>query len=103
MVQVPAATIWTVLPLTVHTGAVVLLKLTASPLLALALTGKSALPKVLLARAPKVIVWLPLATPKVCVTCVAAVQLVFPAWLAAMVQDRKSTRLNSSHVSESRM
>src|ERR1051326_8810674 len=93
MVQVPAATIWTVVPLTVQTGAVVLLKVTASPLLEVALTAKSGSRKVLLARAPKVIAWFPLATPKLCVACGAASQLVFPAWLAAMVQVPTATKL----------
>src|ERR1043166_5015750 len=93
MVQVPAAMIWTVLPLTVQTGAVVLLKLTASRLLEVALTAKSALPKVLLAKAPKLIAWFAFATVTFCVACTAGDQLVFPAWLAAMVQVPTPTKL----------
>ena len=58
MEQVPAATRVTVDPATVQTAAVVELKLTASPDVAVAVTENGAAPNVLLARTPKEIVWL---------------------------------------------
>jgi hypothetical protein len=54
--QVPAARIVTVLPETEHTEGVVEEKLTPSPELAVALMVKDGAPKVLLARASKVMV-----------------------------------------------
>ncbi|HEY2970619.1 MAG TPA: hypothetical protein VGK75_19870 [Casimicrobiaceae bacterium] len=56
--QVPAATIVTVVPLTVHTGVMSEMKLTVSPDDAVALTVNGAEPYVLFASAPKVIAWL---------------------------------------------
>ena len=53
-IHVPTATMWTVLPLTVHFVGVWLVKVTARPEFAVALTPKSASPNVLLASAPKV-------------------------------------------------
>ena len=55
-VQVPAATIVTVLPETVHTPVVVELKLTGRPELAVAPTVNGASPKVWFARVPKLMV-----------------------------------------------
>src|SRR5437870_3738559 len=60
MVQGPAASIVTWLPATEHVPAVWLLKLTARPELAEALTLNGGSPYVLLPSAPKVIVWLAL-------------------------------------------
>jgi hypothetical protein len=65
MVQVPAALIVTVLPLTVHTVVVVDAKVTASPEEAVAFTVNGATPKVELATAPNVIVWLAFAIVKI--------------------------------------
>ncbi|HEY2970618.1 MAG TPA: hypothetical protein VGK75_19865 [Casimicrobiaceae bacterium] len=56
MMQVPPAIKVTVLPLTVQTAGVVEAKATASPEDAVALTVNGALPYVLPASAPKVIV-----------------------------------------------
>ena len=61
MVQLPACRIVTVLPLTLQVPPVRLLKLTAKPELAVALTAKSGSPYVLVPNAPKVIVWLALS------------------------------------------
>ena len=55
--QLPAAAMCTVLPLTVQVPVVWLLKLTASPDEAVALTTKSGSPKVFALSAPNVIVW----------------------------------------------
>ncbi len=55
MLQLPAPVMVTVLPLTVQLP--LALKLTGSPDEAVALTVKGGLPKVLLAKAPKLIVW----------------------------------------------
>jgi hypothetical protein len=57
MVQRPAVTIVTVLPLTLHTGEVSDAKLTGRPEDAVALTVNGAVPNVLLANAPKAMVW----------------------------------------------
>ncbi len=72
IVQVPAATMWTVVPDTVQTGAVAEVKVTARPEEAVALMPKSGSPRALSARVPKAIVWLPLATVKPWVTWGAA-------------------------------
>ena len=61
IVQVPAATRWTVapfVPLVVQIVVVVDVKLTVRPEDAVAPTVKSAVPSVLLARAPNVMLWL---------------------------------------------
>ena len=71
--HVPLATSVTVAPETVQTLVVVNEMLTVNPELAVALTGNAASPSVLSGSAPKVIVWLALATVKLCVTCGAAV------------------------------
>src|ERR1043165_4112269 len=70
MVHVPAPVMWTVEPLTVQLP--VAAKLTARPEDAVALTLKSASPKVLPRRAPKVIVWSALLTVSVPVPLLAA-------------------------------
>ena len=70
--QVPPATSVTVEPLTVQTEVVSEEKVTASAEEAVALTAKGAAPNVLLASAPKVIVWLALATTKPWSTLAAA-------------------------------
>ncbi len=62
----------TVLPLTVATAGLLLVYDTAKPLLAVALRVNGASPKVLAARAPKVMVWLAWLTARVCGTAVAA-------------------------------
>jgi hypothetical protein len=68
MVQVPAATSVTVLPLTVQIDVVVELNVTARPEVAVALTVP--VPPTFTAGAvPKVMVWLPLPTVMFCVTC----------------------------------
>jgi len=86
IVQVPTETSVTVDPDTVHTGAVCELKLTARPEVAVALTGKAAVPNGSLGSAPKVMVWLPCVTWKLWFTGVAAAQLLLPAWVAWIVQ-----------------
>ncbi len=84
MVQVPVVRSVTLVPETVHTAAVVELKLTARPEEAVApmVTGESA--RVLLARAPKVMVWSPLLMVKVRLTWGAAFQVALPAWSASI-------------------
>jgi len=69
--QVPVAMNEAVLPDTVHTAAVVDLKLTANPELAEA-TRLSVVPSVWLAIFPKVIVWLSFVTVKLCDALAAA-------------------------------
>lgn len=94
--QRPASTMCTVLPETVHLAIVVLLKLTARPEEAVALTVKSGSPKVLFPRAPNVIVWLAfctvsvpfpvaLSTPPPVVSAAFTVKLVPPGVFAGVV------------------
>jgi hypothetical protein len=66
-------------------GPVTMLKLTGSPELAVALTAKAGSLTALLPNAPKEMVWLALATVKVCSTVVAALKVPFPACVAATV------------------
>src|SRR5882672_4473538 len=70
MVQEPALVRWTVEPVTVQLPVAV--KPTARLDDAVPLTAKSGLPKVLVASAPNVIVWLALAIKNVCGTSTAA-------------------------------
>ena len=69
IVQVPGATIVTVLPVSVQAAVVVLLKATGRPELAVADTVNGGSPKALFASAAKVIVWLALPTVKLRGTC----------------------------------
>ncbi len=68
-VQLPAPVMWTRSPVTVQSPLAV--KLTARPDVAVALTVKSASPKVFPLSAPKLIVWLALAMCSVPVASVA--------------------------------
>ena len=61
MVQVPAASPLTLLPVTLQTVGVVVLKLTARAEVAVALTVPET-PTTIVGEAPKVMVWLPLPT-----------------------------------------
>ena len=90
IVQVPAATPVTVLPLTVQIDVVVEVKVTARPELAVALNVPVPF-TVTVGAAPKVIVWLPFPTVIVCVTCGAALYVVLPAWFAATTHDPAAT------------
>ena len=45
------------------------------------------------ASAPKLIVWLPFCTAKLCCTCEAAFQFASPAWFALIVQVPTATKL----------
>ena len=58
MVQVPAASSITVLPLTVQMVGVLLLKLTARPDVAVAFSTNGALPNFMLGNGPNAMVWL---------------------------------------------
>jgi hypothetical protein len=62
----------TVNPATEHVEGVAEVSDTVRPELAVAVTVSGASPKVRLGRAPKLMVWLALATVKVCDTCGAA-------------------------------
>jgi hypothetical protein len=72
MVQVPVATKVTVFPATVQTDVIKLLKDTASPEDAVALTVNGASAMVLSARVPNVIVWSAFCAVVLLVTSVAA-------------------------------
>ena len=86
MVQVPAAIIVTVLPLTVHTDVVADVYETVRFEFAVAVNVKDESPNVLSAREAKVITWPSLIIAKLLVTVGAAFQLLFPDWFASMVQ-----------------
>src|SRR5437764_3332143 len=90
MVQEPGLVKWTVEPVTLQLP--VAPKLTARAEDAVALTLKSGLPKFLLARAPKVIVWLPLAIVNDCGTSAAALKFPSPPCDAVMVQEPTPVR-----------
>jgi hypothetical protein len=85
-VDVPAATIVTVEPLTVHTGVVVDANETVKPDDAVAETEKGALPYVLPESAPNVMVCDALATVKERSTLGAAAYVALPACEARIVQ-----------------
>src|SRR5882724_1387350 len=84
MVQEPAPVRWTVEPVTLQTPLAP--KVTDRAEDAVPLTLKSGAPKILLARAPNVMVWLALAMEKVCGTSAAGLKLASPACEAVMVQ-----------------
>ena len=86
MVQVPTVTKVTVVPETVQMLVVADVKTTVRPEEAVALIASGLRSKVLVEIAANVIVWLPLLIVKLRATCEAAFQLVFPAWLALIVQ-----------------
>ena len=87
IVQVPAETIVATAPLMLHTAGVRVLKVTARPEVAVALTV--VVPLTAKAGGEKVrplMACSALATAMSRVTCVAAAKLALPAWFAAMVQ-----------------
>jgi hypothetical protein len=84
--HVPVATNVAVVPFTVQTVVVVDAKLTASPEVAVAVSG-SVVPIVCVPIVGKVIVCGWPATLKLCVTGVAAAYVVFPACVAVMEHD----------------
>jgi hypothetical protein len=86
IVQVPTVTKVTVVPDTVQTLVVADVMVTARAEEAVALTVTGPWSKRLSASAAKVIVWLPLLIVKPRCTCMAAFQLVLPAWSALIVQ-----------------
>ena len=86
MVQVPAATSVTVVPLTVHTAVVVDENVTASPDVVVALTVNAAVPYVLPPNAAKAIVCATFATMKLWSTLVAAAYVALPGCDARIVQ-----------------
>src|SRR5947209_20533287 len=90
MVQEPGLVRWTAEPVTVQLP--VAAKVTARAEDAVALTLKSGSPKFLLASAPKVIVWLPLAMVKDCGTSAAGLKLPSPACEAVMVHEPAPVR-----------
>jgi len=85
MVQVPRASIVTLLPETEQMPAVLLVKATGKPELAVPVSANGVELKLLLASVAKVIVWAFLATVNERATCGAAVKLAFPPWLASTV------------------
>lgn len=85
MVQVPAAWIVSVAPLTVHTPDVEVANDTVRPTLEVATSASGPTPKVWLPGPTKVMVCAvsgAVPTAKVCVTTAAAVTLALPGWLA---------------------
>src|SRR5688572_30288094 len=86
MVQAPAVRMVTVLPLTVQTDSVWLLKLTVRPEVAVAATTKDPSLKVKGPTAGKVIVWLAWLIVMFWSTFGAGPYSAFPAWDARMVQ-----------------
>src|SRR5947209_20576273 len=90
MVQVPAPVRWTVEPVTLQTPLAP--KLSARPEDAVPLTLKSGWPKILLAKAPNVIVWPALAMEKICGTSAAGLKLASPACEAVMVHEPAPVR-----------
>src|SRR5579872_270346 len=84
IVQEPAPVMWTVKPLTVQLPLAP--KVTVNPEVAVALTVKSASPKILLPSPPNVIVWLALLMENDCGTSVAGLLLASPACEAVIVQ-----------------
>src|SRR6266853_328194 len=85
MVQEPGLVRWTVEPVTVQLP--VAANVTARAEDAVALTLKSGSPKFLLASAPNVIVWLPLAMENDCGTSAAALKLPSAACDAVIVHE----------------
>src|SRR5947209_4448560 len=90
IVHGPAPVIWTVAPLTLQLPLAP--KLTVRLELAVALTVKSASPKVLPASTPKLMVWACWPMENVCGTSVAALKLPLPPWEAVMVQEPAPVR-----------
>jgi hypothetical protein len=86
MVQVPTALGVTVVPLTLHTLGVVVVKVTPKLDVAVAAQVAVALNLMLVGSQVKFIVWLALVTTIFLVTCGAAKYTLSPAWLAATVQ-----------------
>ena len=95
IVQMPAATKVTVLPLTVQTGVVSDEKLTGSPDVAFAVSANGVPPSVLLAIDPKLIVWLIGAgvTVKLWSTLGAALYVALPACDARTVHVPTATKV----------
>jgi hypothetical protein len=93
MVQVPAPTKVTVEPDTVQTEVVLELNATGRPALLVADTVYGAAPKTCAASAAKLIVWVCAVTLNDCVTGAAALTLALPAWLAAIVQVPRLTKV----------
>ena len=85
IVVLPAPTMVTLLPLTVATAGLLDAYDTVNLELAVAPRENAASPKVFVASAPKVIVWVAGLTVSVWGTLVAAEKFVFPAWLAVIV------------------
>jgi len=86
MVQVPTALGVTVVPLTLHTLGVVVVKVTPKLDVAVAVQVAVALNLMLVGSQVKFIVWLALVTTIFLVTCGAAKYTLSPLWLAATVQ-----------------
>lgn len=89
IVQVPTATKVNVLPVTVQTGAVEDVKVTASPDVAVADSAGGAVPSVWSPGPAKLMVWAVRGagfTVKLRTTDVAAAKVALPAWLAVIVQ-----------------
>jgi hypothetical protein len=84
-VQVPAAIPVTVVPEIVHTEDVVEVSVTARPEVTVAVTAPVA-GRVILDGTVKVIVWPPFPKVIFCITCGAALYVVFPDWLPKIVQ-----------------
>ena len=94
MVQVPAATSVSVVPLTVQVLGVVELKVTARPELALAASGGGGVPRVWLPGEAKVMVCDAFATVMTRDTVTAAAKMLLPAWLASMMQVPAATSVS---------
>lgn len=77
--QLPALTSVKVVPLTVHTLAVLEVSVTGRPDVAVATKAPGAVPKAWLPGEMKEMVWAPMATAKVLDTVVAAWKLALPA------------------------
>ena len=84
--QTPTATSVTEAPLTVHTGAVVLLNVTAKPEVAVAVKATGLAPKAVSGGCVKPMLWIPCNTWNVAVTAAAAAKLPLPAWFAVIEQ-----------------
>lgn len=94
MLQVPAATSVRVVPLTLHTPGVVDVSVTVRPEVALATRALGVSPKVWLAGALNVMVWVLVDTLKVLVTDEAAAKVLLPPWLAVTLQLPAATKVS---------
>ena len=94
IVQLPADTSVSAVPLTVHTAGVVDVRLTSRPDVAVAAKAGGAVPKVWLAGAVKLMVCSAWLTAKLRETAVAAAKLALPGWLASTVQVPAATSVN---------